>query len=278
VTTSRHPSHAGSRDPQARRCAHRNREGYRDAVELLADEHEGVAAVLRSPQLGPVGPRSGRSSRWSPSLDVVEIRLDLKPQASSVGRADPTLHTAAALDSDSIKFLKGQKALDLDPRELIGEHELRAIGGEQTRPAVRRPLPARAVAGLAKVAHLTIMSQMSRARSGPSGRGVAQTEQVTQPDEWTCSHLSISNPRGRTQGDLPRLLRRLATRIAALGPDTLILDVTLKDEVDENGSWWAATVYYARDGWKDQATADPAGADVVVGGPQDSMLEGTQRR
>lgn len=34
----------------------------------------------------------------------------------------------------------------------------------------------------------------------------------------------------------------------------MILDVTLNDESNENGPWWAASVYYAPDGWKD----DPA--------------------
>jgi len=73
-------------------------------------------------------------------------------------------------------------------------------------------------------------------------------------DAWTCSHFSLANPRGWTQGDLPRLLRRLATRIAALGQDAMVLDVTFNDEITEDGPWWSATVYYAPDGWADSAT------------------------
>lgn len=76
---------------------------------------------------------------------------------------------------------------------------------------------------------------------------------MTDREEYTCSHFSICNPAGRTQGNLPKLLRRLATEIAALGENTMVLDVTLVDEVDENGPWWQATVYYSRDGWKDGA-------------------------
>lgn len=38
----------------------------------------------------------------------------------------------------------------------------------------------------------------------------------------------------------------------------MVLDVTLVDEIDENGPWWQATVYYSRDGCKDDAD-DPDG-------------------
>lgn len=142
---------------------HRKRNDYRDGDDLLVDEHEGVAAVLCSPQLSSVGPRSGRASRWSPSLDVFEVRLNFEPQALSVDGSDPTLDTTAALHSDRIKLLEGQEALDLNSHELVGESELGAIGREHTRPAVRRPLPARTVVGLAGVAHLTILGQRRRA-------------------------------------------------------------------------------------------------------------------
>lgn len=40
----------------------------------------------------------------------------------------------------------------------------------------------------------------------------------------------------------------------------MILDVTLNDEIDENGPWWTATVYYSREGWEDDSAADPTGA------------------
>lgn len=71
--------------------------------------------------------------------------------------------------------------------------------------------------------------------------------------EWTFSHFLIANPRGRTQGNLPLLLRRLATEVAALGKDAMILDVTISDEITDRGPWWGATVYYNSDGWKDGA-------------------------
>lgn len=48
------------------------------------------------------------------------------------------------------------------------------------------------------------------------------------------------------------LLRRLATRIAELGEDTMILDVTIADEITDGGPWFSATVYYAKSGWAEQ--------------------------
>ena len=87
---------------------------------------------------------------------------------------------------------------------------------------------------------------------------------MTRPDEWTCSHFGISIPRGRTQGDSWRLLGRLATSISALGPDTMTLDATLNDKIDENGPWWTASVYYARDGLKRLHTCGGAGGDTPV--------------
>lgn len=68
-------------------------------------------------------------------------------------------------------------------------------------------------------------------------------------DDDTCRHFSLCNPQGRTQGDLPKLLRRLATQIANLGPNTMILDVTIAQEITADGPWFTATVYYAPDGW-----------------------------
>ena len=49
-------------------------------------------------------------------------------------------------------------------------------------------------------------------------------------------HISLSNPRGKDQGNLPRLLRPLATEIAKLGDDTMILVTVIRDEVDDRGS------------------------------------------
>lgn len=69
-------------------------------------------------------------------------------------------------------------------------------------------------------------------------------------DDDSCRHLSLCNPQGRSQGDLPKLLRRLATQIATLGPDTIIMDVTIDQEITAEGLWFSATVYYAPSGWK----------------------------
>lgn len=90
-------------------------------------------------------------------------------------------------------------------------------------------------------------------------------------DAWTCAHFSLANPRGQRQGDLPRLLRRLATRIAALDHDAMVLDVTLSDEITDNGPWWSATVYYAPDGW---ASAEVE-ADVDTIGGRDADADTT---
>ena len=72
---------------------------------------------------------------------------------------------------------------------------------------------------------------------------------MTAADDNTCSYLSLANPLGRSQGDLPKLLRRLATQVAALGPDTMFLDLTLEQEITAEGPWFSATVYYAPGGW-----------------------------
>ena len=69
------------------------------------------------------------------------------------------------------------------------------------------------------------------------------------PEQHDCSHFSLSNPRGRHQGNMPRLLRRLATEIVQLGDNTMILDVVIKDEVDDLGSCFTATVDYNAEGW-----------------------------
>lgn len=89
------------------------------------------------------------------------------------------------------------------------------------------------------------------------------------PGQWTCSHFSLANPSGRTQGDLPRLLRRLATQVAALGPNAMILDVTLSTETTGDGPWWSATVYYAPNGWansEDGANVDNGGGRYTDAG------------
>ena len=78
---------------------------------------------------------------------------------------------------------------------------------------------------------------------------------VPSTSDFTCSHLSLTNGRGRHQGDLPRLLRRMATEIAKLGPDTMILDFVVHDEIDDLGPFFTATVYYSLNGWSDETTS-----------------------
>jgi hypothetical protein len=73
----------------------------------------------------------------------------------------------------------------------------------------------------------------------------------------SCSCFSLSNPKGRDEGNLPMLLRRVATRIAELGPDAMILDLTLSSEVTGSGDWFSVTVYYAPAGWAGTAEDEP---------------------
>jgi hypothetical protein len=70
---------------------------------------------------------------------------------------------------------------------------------------------------------------------------------VTTP---TCSMLTLANPLGRHQGNLPRLLRRVASEIAALG-NVMILDVVVAQDITADGPWFEATVYYDAKGWSD---------------------------
>jgi hypothetical protein len=54
---------------------------------------------------------------------------------------------------------------------------------------------------------------------------------------------------GRDQGNLPKLLRRLAKRIDDLPTEAMVLHVTISSEVTDRGDWFSATVYYAPGGW-----------------------------
>ncbi|MFC5750371.1 hypothetical protein [Actinomadura rugatobispora] len=68
---------------------------------------------------------------------------------------------------------------------------------------------------------------------------------------WTIRHFSQANPKGRDQGDVPALLRRVADSIEELGP-VKVQDLILHEEITEDGPWVSATVYFH--------PADPAGA------------------
>ncbi|GAA1796812.1 hypothetical protein GCM10009795_047830 [Nocardioides hankookensis] len=66
---------------------------------------------------------------------------------------------------------------------------------------------------------------------------------------YPSRHFSIANERhGEHENDLPHLLRRVATRIEELDLRPMdILDVTIHQDITENGPWWAATVYWSPD-------------------------------
>jgi hypothetical protein len=62
-------------------------------------------------------------------------------------------------------------------------------------------------------------------------------------EDWTVNHFSQANPEGSGQGDVPALLRRVADSIEELGVIE-VMDLTLSNDVTENGDWWSATVYF----------------------------------
>lgn len=67
-------------------------------------------------------------------------------------------------------------------------------------------------------------------------------------EHWPALHFSLGNPRDDGSTDLPRLLRRMADHIEALGLKPMdILDLTISQEITEDGPWWNATVYWSPD-------------------------------
>jgi hypothetical protein len=63
------------------------------------------------------------------------------------------------------------------------------------------------------------------------------------PDSWTVRHFSQSNPSGDGQGDVPRLLCRVADSIEKLGA-VEVQDITFGEEITEDGRWPHLTVYF----------------------------------
>jgi hypothetical protein len=65
---------------------------------------------------------------------------------------------------------------------------------------------------------------------------------------WPVRHFSLANPLADRPGDLPHLLRRLAEAIEAhaIVPEDL-MDVTVSQEVTDQGPSWSATVYWSPD-------------------------------
>ena len=72
---------------------------------------------------------------------------------------------------------------------------------------------------------------------------------LSMSDQWSCSHFSISNARDESTSDLPELLRRLAAEIERreISP-TNILDVTIANEITDDGPWWSGSVYWSAAG------------------------------
>jgi hypothetical protein len=65
------------------------------------------------------------------------------------------------------------------------------------------------------------------------------------PEHWLVHHFALANPKGRRQGDLPRLLRSVAEEVEAIG-DAEVYDLVLHAETTSRGPWYSVTVYYAR--------------------------------
>ena len=65
---------------------------------------------------------------------------------------------------------------------------------------------------------------------------------------YSCQHFSLSNPEDDGADDLPRLLRRVADVMEEY--DILpadILDLTVSQEMTDDGPWWSVTVYWSPD-------------------------------
>jgi len=74
-------------------------------------------------------------------------------------------------------------------------------------------------------------------------------------DYWSSRHFSLTNPRDDGSTDLPRLLRRLADHIEDLGIQPMdVLDVTIAQDITEDGPWWSATVYWSPDAEADDVS------------------------
>ena len=87
------------------------------------------------------------------------------------------------------------------------------------------------------------------------GRAIAEArpvandnEQMESTSEPRCRHVSMANPRGPEETNLPLLLRRVAKLIEDERIDPIdILDLTVSSEITENGPWWSVTVYWESD-------------------------------
>ena len=75
---------------------------------------------------------------------------------------------------------------------------------------------------------------------------------------YPCRHVSLVNPRGRNQANLPMLLRRVANLMVEMEirPQD-VMDVTFESEVTAEGPWWSATVYWDPGARQEHAAGEP---------------------
>lgn len=79
---------------------------------------------------------------------------------------------------------------------------------------------------------------------------------MTVNEWWTSRRFTLSNSRNDGSTDLPRLLRRLADDIEARAINPMdILDLTVSQEITEDGPWWSATLYW-QPGGEEPAPSD----------------------
>jgi hypothetical protein len=64
-----------------------------------------------------------------------------------------------------------------------------------------------------------------------------------EPTSWTIHHFSLSNPKGRDQDDVPKLLRRVAAQLEAEGA-VEVQDIVFHSEVAKGKEWPSMTVYF----------------------------------
>lgn len=65
---------------------------------------------------------------------------------------------------------------------------------------------------------------------------------------YAIRHFALANPRDDRPTDLPQLLRRLADEMERCKIKPMdLLDVTISQEMTEDGPWWSATVYWSPD-------------------------------
>lgn len=65
---------------------------------------------------------------------------------------------------------------------------------------------------------------------------------------YSCLHFTLSNPEDDGADDLPRLLRRVADLIEEYGIKPVdILDLTVSQEIVDEGPLWSVTVYWSPD-------------------------------